>query len=294
MVKHALFSAPQRTARLLGAFLVSAVAIAVCYQEPSLSSQSAPSEIVISQVYGGGGNSGATFKHDFIELFNRGNTAVDVTGWSVQYAPAATASWQVTVLSGSIAPGHYYLIQQAQGAGGSVSLPVPDATDTTALNAATGKVALVNHSTPLSGSCPSGPGIIDLVGYGGSASCFEGSGPAANLSNTTAALRDAAGCADTNNNAADFADGAPTPRNSASPQNLCLVPSNPTGMGAASPSLVAPGGSVSLTVAVTPGTNPTSTAHSLMMARRATRLPEMVSSRFRLPSPRTLFPARRP
>ncbi|MEQ1530867.1 MAG: hypothetical protein ABL925_16240, partial [Methylococcales bacterium] len=28
--------------------------------------------IVISQVYGGGGNTGATYKNDFIELFNRG------------------------------------------------------------------------------------------------------------------------------------------------------------------------------------------------------------------------------
>ncbi len=29
--------------------------------------------VVISQVYGGGGNSGAPFTHDFIELFNRGS-----------------------------------------------------------------------------------------------------------------------------------------------------------------------------------------------------------------------------
>ncbi len=27
-------------------------------------------DVVISQVYGGGGNSGATYKNDFIELFN--------------------------------------------------------------------------------------------------------------------------------------------------------------------------------------------------------------------------------
>jgi uncharacterized protein len=29
-------------------------------------------DIVISQVYGGGGNSGAQYTHDFVELFNRG------------------------------------------------------------------------------------------------------------------------------------------------------------------------------------------------------------------------------
>ncbi|MFZ1795449.1 MAG: lamin tail domain-containing protein, partial [Dokdonella sp.] len=42
--------------------------------------------VVISQVYGGGGNSGSTYTHDFIELFNAGSTAQDLTGWTVQYA----------------------------------------------------------------------------------------------------------------------------------------------------------------------------------------------------------------
>src|SRR5262249_10309639 len=46
----------------------------------------ANSTVVISQVYGGGGNTGATLTNDFVELFNRGQTAVNVTGWSVQYA----------------------------------------------------------------------------------------------------------------------------------------------------------------------------------------------------------------
>src|SRR5207249_4835668 len=32
-----------------------------------------PNHIVISQVYGGGGNSGAAYKNDFIELFNPAN-----------------------------------------------------------------------------------------------------------------------------------------------------------------------------------------------------------------------------
>src|SRR5574341_980987 len=45
-------------------------------------------DIVISQVYGGGGNTGATYTHDFIELFNRGTTSTSVDGWSVQYTSA--------------------------------------------------------------------------------------------------------------------------------------------------------------------------------------------------------------
>ena len=67
--------------------------------------------VVISQVYGGGGNTGATYKNDFIEIFNNGNTSVSLTGWSVQYASSTGTSWTVTNLSGIINPGQYYLIQ---------------------------------------------------------------------------------------------------------------------------------------------------------------------------------------
>jgi len=69
--------------------------------------------IVISQVYGGGGNSGATYQNDFIELFNRGNTLVSLAGWSVQYASATGSTWQKTDLTAiSLAPGQYYLIKE--------------------------------------------------------------------------------------------------------------------------------------------------------------------------------------
>ncbi|TMD57554.1 MAG: lamin tail domain-containing protein [Chloroflexi bacterium] len=78
--------------------------------------------VVISQVYGGGGNAGATFKNDFIELFNRGATTLNLTGWSVQYGSATGSTWSPTPLSGTIQPGQYYLVQEAPGAGGSVNL----------------------------------------------------------------------------------------------------------------------------------------------------------------------------
>ena len=51
---------------------------------------------VISQVYGGGGNAGATLREDFIEVFNAGDTPADVSGWTVQYAPAAGSSILLT------------------------------------------------------------------------------------------------------------------------------------------------------------------------------------------------------
>src|SRR5438034_3289085 len=145
--------------------------------------------VVISQVYGGGGNSGATLKNDFIELYNTGAVAVDVSTWSVQYAAAAGTSWQKTNLSGSIAPGRFYLVQEAAGTGGATNLPIADATGTIAMSATAGKVALVNNQTMIGAiACPTGATIIDFVGYGPTANCFEGAGPTAILSNTTAAI----------------------------------------------------------------------------------------------------------
>lgn len=178
----------------------------------------AHAQVVISQVYGGGGNSGATWKSDFIELHNNGTSAVSLDGWSVQYASSSGSSWQVTPLGGSIAPGGYYLVKEADGSGGTVDLPAPDAGGGIAMSGTNGKVALSNSTAALGGTCP--VGNIDFVGYG-SANCAEGSTTAPGLSNTTAALRASGGCIDTNNNGADFATGAPTPRNSAAAPNLC-------------------------------------------------------------------------
>src|SRR5207244_3900809 len=69
--------------------------------------------VVISQVYGGGGNSGATYKNDFIELYNKGTASVDLSTYAVQYASASGSTWQETTLTGSFAAGHYYLSQEA-------------------------------------------------------------------------------------------------------------------------------------------------------------------------------------
>ncbi len=179
-------------------------------------------DIVISQVYGGGGNSGATYTHDFIELFNRGTSTVDVTGWSVQYASSAGSTWQVTTLSGTVQPGQYYLVQEAAGTGGTTPLPTPDASGSVAMSGSNGKVVVANTASALSGSNPADASIVDVVGYG-SANFFEGSGAAPGLSNTTADSRAADGCTDTDDNAADFTSGTVAPRNSASPLNPCVA-----------------------------------------------------------------------
>jgi uncharacterized protein len=184
------------------------------------------SGLVISQVYGGGGNVGATLKNDFIEVFNAGSSTADLTGWSVQYASAVGTSWQATNLSGSLAPGQYLLVREAAGTGGTVDLPPPDVTGNIAMSATSGKVALVNGTTALTGACPAS--TEDLVGYGTTANCFEGIAPTASLQNTTAALRLFDGCTDTNSNSFDFQTGAPNPRNRLSALHFCTGDNPPT------------------------------------------------------------------
>ena len=100
------------------------------------------SGIVVSQVYGGGGNSGASFRNDYVELFNAGASPVDVAGWTIQYATAAGTTWQTTPLSGTIGGGTYYLVQLASSGAVGSSLPAPDATGTSNLAAASGKTPL--------------------------------------------------------------------------------------------------------------------------------------------------------
>ncbi len=82
--------------------VLSFFAIALSLATPP--AQAVSTSVVISQVYGGGGNSGATYKNDFVELYNLGSAAVDLTGWSVQYASSAGTSWSKTVLSGTVQP----------------------------------------------------------------------------------------------------------------------------------------------------------------------------------------------
>ncbi len=223
-------------------------------------SQTASPNIVISQIYGAGGNSGAAWRNDFIELFNRGNAPVTLTGWSVQYAAATSSTWSKTDLSGTLQPGQYLLVQQASGGTNGAVLPAADVTGTIAMAATAGKVALLNTTTLLSVTCPSGGSLVDLIGYGTTANCFEGAGRAPAPSATNADKRAANGCTDNDENATDFAALAASPRNTATAVAPCSPSTPPTGVASATPNPIVTGNDVLLTVVVTPGTVPPSTA----------------------------------
>lgn len=180
-----------------GALLAASPAVAVS------------ADVVISEVYGGGGNSGSVWTNDFVELYNRSDVAVDVSGWVVQYFSATGTTPSSTPLSGSVAPHHTYLVQMAKGAGGTTALPTPDATGTTAMSGTSGRVDLLGAGT-----------VVDRLGYGAETTA-EGS-PAPGLSNTTSATRNAP-CVDTDDNASDFRAADPSPENGSVSTPACAV-----------------------------------------------------------------------
>lgn len=193
----------------------------------SVTAFSQSTTLVISQVYGAGGNSGALYKADFVELHNISGSAVSLSGMSIQYASAAAAGTWTGIAAlpaaASIPAGGYYLIQMSVAGANGVDLPTPDfiANPAIAMSGSNGRTALVQGVDALA-ACPSGTPVIDLVGYGTSI-CFEGSGATDALSSTLATFRNNNGCTDTDNNAGDFTTAAPAPRNSSSPVSACGV-----------------------------------------------------------------------
>ena len=201
--------------------------------------------LVISQVYGGGGNSGAPLQNDYVELFNRGSAPVSTAGMSVQYASASgSGDFQAAALTAAEVPaGGYHLVRLA---GGTVGAPLLGADSTGGLNlsGSAGKAVLATGTSPIAcnGSATNSctpeelARIVDLVGFG-SANFFEGTAAAPGLSNTTAAVRAANGCTDTDQNSADFAAAAPAPRSSVT----APAPCGGTPGGPASPAASCPG-----------------------------------------------------
>ncbi len=167
--------------------------------------------VVISEVYGGGGNLNSTYKHDYIQIFNLSSSPVDLSTYSLQIAETAGSEWSVINLSGVVQANHWYLIEgNSEGAYGA-DLPASDANGNFNLNTGSGKLALVNSGTKLTTSCvPFTENVVDFIGYG-KVDCSETSAaPAHTITTATSRINFAA---DANNNFADFKVFPPNPRN---------------------------------------------------------------------------------
>lgn len=207
--------------------------------------------LVIREVYGAGGEPGAVFKRDYVEVFNASAKPQVLTGLSLQYATGSgafrsTLDDEATIHSVVVFPkgadgadlvvpaGGSFLVAiggKEDGAGDDIEAnmvvrPGPTALD---LDPTEGKIALVRSSEPL--LCGAADGarcattrIVDLVGYGAGASDYEGSGSAPSPSVTKALQRAEGGCKDTDDNRSDLAAATPKPRNSRAKASACGAP----------------------------------------------------------------------
>jgi len=192
----------------------------------SASSVYASNALRISQVYAAGGNSGAVFNADFVELFNSTAVDIDISGWTLQYGSATgttpmgdCTNCLVTFPAGTVVKAcKYLLVRGATGANGAPLPVTPDIISSVAMGATAGKIGLKADGlfTPV-GSCPLA--FVDEIGWGATANCFEGAAAAPTPSATVCDMRLANGLTDTDNNSVDFFTVTPAPRNSLSPAN---------------------------------------------------------------------------
>lgn len=212
-------SIPRKRRSGRGVATVSALGIAIAPLALSSVAHAAVdgSKVVISEVYGGGGNSSATYSNDYVELYNPTSSSVSLAGMSVQYRSAGgTANPSgVIPLTGSIASHGHYLVGAASGGSTGAAIPTPDVSNTGVnLSATAGTVFLANQTaaltSPPTGSVLDNPAIVDLVGFGTS-NTFERS--VAPAGSNTAAVARTVESTDTDNNGADFTAKAPAPEN---------------------------------------------------------------------------------
>lgn len=216
---------------------VAATGLSVAVVTPA---QAVSTTVVIQEVYGAGGNSGATYNADFVELYNPTANPIDLTGMSIQYRSAtSTSNAAAYALSGTVAAGDTFLIQMSNPGANGAALPTPDATASPQIlmAAGAGQVLLASTTTPFpgatTGNVAGNAALVDMVGYGTTATTFEGAPTGVNLTSTTAAKRFETG-ADTDDNASDFNETVPSPDtipNDPDPYTIAEI----QGTGAASP-----------------------------------------------------------
>ncbi|MFZ4456975.1 MAG: C10 family peptidase [Bacteroidales bacterium] len=194
--------------------------------------------VLITQVYGGGGNSGANYKSDFIELLNTTSSDVNIGGWCAYYiaATSSSTSQKYEFLANTIIKaGSYFLLKCADGTGAQPAWSLPfDGTSTLALGGTVGKVILLKSNAAFTLSTPplieeivNNVNFGDYVPYGTTAVPIWGSAMAANTTSTTAVRRKFANgkYQYTQNVGNDFEIVTADPRNSSSPVGVAKLSS---------------------------------------------------------------------
>ena len=241
---HAASRAPaRRFTTTLSAVLGAALLGSALVPAPAFAADGP--RVVINEAYLKGGSANAPYNAKFVELYNAGDTALDLTGWSLQYRAAANVAApngaNTQPLSGSIAPGGYYLIGLPGNGTNGADLPTPDLTST-GLNPSgtTGQLFLANVAESL--ALPAGnvddSRVVDFLGYGAGVA-FETAPAVVDGSTTTPNSLVRTGFVDTDDNSADFTNATTvTPQASVStpsPEPTVTPTVEPTATPTASP-----------------------------------------------------------
>ncbi|MGV0379583.1 Rib/alpha-like domain-containing protein [Corynebacterium lehmanniae] len=169
---------------------------------PTASATPEGDNVVINEVYGGG-NNGAVFNRDFVELYNPTSGEIDVSGWSInQYAKDATVANTYSLPAGTIIPAKGSIV--IGFAGGSTGENLPEGT----LDGSKG----VNFSTKRGGAelTDAEGNRIDLLAWGTDSKVNEGGKASAPTGNAESWNRIQTGV-DTDDNSKDFELATPTP-----------------------------------------------------------------------------------
>ena len=205
-------TSPKRLAVLASAAVVTA---GLTVLAPPVLANPAGTGLVISEVYGAGGNSGAVYNADFVELYNPTAEPVDLLGKYVSYRTSTSSFVNGMSLRGVLQPGDHYLVRMSSTGANGAALPTPDRVASPAISMATegGQVFLTQgYAPPVTGfgNIAGTDRVIDMVGLDPNTSnAYEGT-PAPAATTTQSANRAGAGT-DTDTNGADFSLAAPSP-----------------------------------------------------------------------------------
>ncbi len=177
---------------LVAPTLLGLIAAPLAVLATSAPAQAAGPGLVINEVYGGGGNTVATFENDFVELRNTSTEPISLTGKSLQYrgpnSIVLPLAENVLALPDVVVPaGETFLVKGASASGNpnppGEPLPEPDMTTTLQMSGTDGQIFLADTTVPTNPNLVNNTSgnefdanVLDFVGYGAAIS-FEGAGP---------------------------------------------------------------------------------------------------------------------
>lgn len=146
------------------------------------SANPAGTNLVISEVYGAGGNTGAPYNADFVELFNPTGAPVELLGDYLVYRSSTGSPGGAVALRGTVPAGGTFLVRMSgTGANGAVVTADQVASPAVSMAAGGGQVFLTDNGRPVSvsGNVAGKSGIVDMVGLDGATTFEKASGPVA-------------------------------------------------------------------------------------------------------------------